>query len=300
MSGRLWIFLTITTIVVIVGIASAVAYMVDPYGIFRDPAGRKLAIYFSPRKAKFFMNKRYVPANFDGLIVGPSGSANWGVPVLAGERIYNDSLDGANAVEERIVVDQALRQGHFKLAVFILTPAMTRNHEVRDGLNSTRATEAIGSIHVFVHEAVLSLMAAHLRTGKVYATADGQFLWNKPQRLEPEHLDPAFFQIDPIALKNYRAMIQSLQGMGATIVYVVPPFYEPCYQLDKSSLETYLKTIRADLPAAPVIDFDSLEYSNLRNDSNNFFDCAHVGPEGSEKVAALLDNLVPQAIKFEK
>src|ERR1700758_724776 len=108
MTGRSWIIITIASTLTAVGIAAAMAYAIDPYGVFRNPRGRKLAIYFSPRKSKFFLNQRYVPSNFDGLIVGASSSGNWEAPYLSGARIYNESLFGANAVEERIIVNQAL------------------------------------------------------------------------------------------------------------------------------------------------------------------------------------------------
>jgi hypothetical protein len=284
----------------VIGFVAIIAYLIDPYGVLRNSSGRKLAIYFSPRKAKFFMSKRYVPSNFDGLVVGASGSGNWDVPFLAGARIYNESLDGANAAEERIVVNQALPKGHYKVAVFLLSPAMTRNHEIRDGLYTSKITETVGSIHLFIHEAAFLLIAAHLRSVKVYATTDGQFIWNKPRRLKPTHLEPTFFQIDPIALEDFRVLVRSLQQRGAAIVYVIPPFYEPCYELDKNSLDAYRAKIRPLLPAAPIIDFDAPEYTYLRSDPNNFFDCDHVGPEGSAKVSALLDSLVPTAIKAGK
>src|ERR1700676_4053656 len=106
MTGHRWVFLTLATIMVLVGSVFGIGYAIDPYGLLRDPSGRKLAIYFSERKAKFLMRKRYVPANFDGLLIGASETANWDVPTLAGTKIYNESLHGVSASEERYVVSQ--------------------------------------------------------------------------------------------------------------------------------------------------------------------------------------------------
>ncbi|MGC1294606.1 MAG: hypothetical protein WA869_06160 [Alloacidobacterium sp.] len=297
MTGRRWIILTIATVSISVGVVAAIAFALDPYGVWRDPTGRKLAIYFEQRKAKRLMSRRYVPANFNGLIVGPSVSANWDVPTLAGARMFNESLDGANAAEEQIVVNQALSRGHFKLAVIILNPNMTSSHDVKEGLDNVRVTEAIGSFHLFVHEAAIVLLAAHVRFRKSNAAPDGQDIFTNSKDLSiPKSSGDEAFPIDPVALEQYRGMVQSLRNNGAAIVYVVSPTYEPCYRLAKTRLLAYIQTIRPLLPPAPVIDLDSPEYSPLRSDPENYFDCYHLEPQGTVKVVALLDTLVPQAI----
>lgn len=301
MTGRRWIILTITTVSIAVGVVAAIAFALDPYGVWRDPTGRKLAIYFEERKAKYLMSRQYVPANFDGLIVGASSSANWDVPTLAGVRMFNESIVGANAAEEQIVVNQALSRGHFKLAVFILSPIMTSHHDVKEGLDHVRVAEAIGSFHLFVHEAALGLLAAHVRFSKSNTAPDGQLFFRNPKDLRiPKSFDDTSFSIDPVAVEQYRGMIQSLRNNGAAIVYVVSPMYEPCYRLRKTRLLAYMQTIRPLLPPAPVIDLDGPEYSPLRSDPENYFDCYHLEPEGTMKVVALLDTLVPQAIASEK
>jgi hypothetical protein len=262
----------------------------------RDPAGRKLSAYFLERKAKFFMNKRYVPTNFDGLIVGPSSSANWDVPALAGVRIYNESLPGGNAAEEKIFVDQALRTGHYKLAVFILAPPVTSKHDLNDGLDTTTNPEIFASFHLLFHEAAYALHAAHIRFWKSNAAADGQleFTYRKNLRVVP--LPRGDYHLDPIALEDYRSMVQSLRSQGAVIVYVIPPMYEPMYQFNKTDIQAYLEFIRKFLPPAPVIDFDGPAYTDLRSNPDNFIDCCHLEPQAASTVSALLEKLVPEAI----
>jgi hypothetical protein len=297
MTGRRWIFLTFATIATVVGLTAIIAYAIDPYGVLRDPTGRKLSIYFEERKAKCLMSRQYVPANFDGLIIGPSASANWDVPTLAGARMFNESLVGANAAEEQIVVNQALSRGHFKLAVFILNPILTSSHDVKEGLDNVRVSEAIGSFHLFVHEAAHGLLAAHVGFSKSNTAPDGQLFFRNPKDLRiPKSFDDTSFSIDPVAVEQYRSTVQSLRNNGAAIVYVVSPMYEPCYRLRKTRLLAYMQTIRPLLPPAPVIDLDGSEYARLRSDPENYFDCYHLEPQGTAKVVALLDTLVPRAI----
>jgi hypothetical protein len=296
MTARRWILMTIGSVLAVVGIFAALAYAIDPYGVLRDSRGRKLSVFFSERRAKFLMNKRYVPTNFEGLIVGTSASSNWTIPALAGYRIYNESLSGGNAAEEKILVDQGLASANYKIALFILAPPMTSDHKLQDGLDAVKASEAVASIHLFVQEAALTLVAMHRRFPKSETTPDGQVLFNFPQNFNLTPLEPTYFSIDPIALQQYRSIAQSLQSRGARIVYVIPPLYEPCYQVNRGNYRAYLEAIRPLLPPAPVIDFEDAEFNTLRADPDNFMDCFHVTSKGAANVSTLLEKLVSQAL----
>lgn len=296
MTARRWILMTVASILTVVSILAGVAYAIDPYGLLRDPRGRRLAVVFSERRAKFLMNKRYVPTNFEGLIVGTSASSNWALPTLAGYRIYNESLSGGNAAEEKFLVDQGLSSGNYKFAVFILAPPMTSDHNLQDGLDAVKTSEAVASIHLFVHEAAFTLLAMHRRFPKSETTPDGQVLFNFQQNFNLVPLDPAYFKIDPIALQQYQSLAQTLQSRGAKIVYVVPPFYEPCYQVNKGNYSAYLEAMHPLLLPAPVIDLDGAEFNSLRADPDNFMDCFHVTPRGAAKVSTLLETLIPRAL----
>jgi hypothetical protein len=107
MTARRWIVFTVATLVGGIAFSTALGIAVDPYGLFRDPTGRKLPIYVSTsvRRAKFLMNKRYVPANFDGLLVGASQSLLWSLPNLSVARVFNDSVGGQNTVEAQYYVN---------------------------------------------------------------------------------------------------------------------------------------------------------------------------------------------------
>jgi len=300
MTGRRWILLTFATVVAVIAMDFTVAYALDPYGVLRNPSGRKLAVYFAERKAKFLLSKRYVPANFDGLIIGPSSGINWDASGIAGAKIYNESLAGANATEEQIVVNQTLPHGHYKLAIFVLWQSMTADHDVKEGLGTTSTAEALGSFHLYVHEAARVLLRAHRRFGKSDTAPNGQVVVSVPKHLQAYTLQPSQFQFDPVSLRQYIEMVQALRNQGAQIVYVAPPIYGPCFDLDKQSYQSYDERVLKRLPPAPVIDFDAPEYTALRNDPANFIDCFHVEPEGAAKVVALLNTLVPQAIAAGK
>jgi hypothetical protein len=307
MTGRRWISLTFGTLVTVLAIVTSVCYAVDPCGVLRDPTGRKLAIYFADRKAKFLMNKRYVPTNFQGLFTGASSTGNWDIPSLGHTTIYNESLAGANASEEEYVVDQALTTGRFELAIITLSPAMAHAHQMEDGLDTVTSLEAVGSIHALVNSAAHVLAALRIKFPRSDAAPDGQTpYFERSGRDSHTHvdrlasdvkvLDPSYFALDSAELQHLRAMTIALRGRGARIVYVVPPVYGPLYELNKSGFAASLGTMRQQLPNAPLIDLNGPEFASLTNDRDLFFDGYHLQPDGTVKFYSILRRLVPAAL----
>jgi hypothetical protein len=173
---------------------------------------------------------------------------------------------------------------------------MTANHDLADGLDKVNTSEAIASIHLLVHEVAFALIATHHRFRKSDTATNGMVVFETHGNLDVEILPPSHFVIDSIALEQYREMVQSLRDSGARIVYVVPPLYEPFYEINRAGYAAYMETLRRTLPPAPVIDFDGPEYVALRSNPNNFSDCYHVTPTGAVAFTALLEELVPKAI----
>jgi hypothetical protein len=296
MNYRRWISITLITIVALTCLNFVVNYIADPYGLLRDSHGRKLGIYFAERKAKFLMNKRYVPSNFDGLIIGPSSAVNWDLAKMPGVHIYNDSLSGGNATEAKRVVDQALKTGHFKLAIFILHPTMLSNHAMRDGLDTVTSAEALGSIHVVVHEVAMVLLALHIKFGK-RNPPNGTTELPENKSFGIQVFPPESFHIDPVALKDYQTLVQSLRDHGTKVVYIVPPLYKSCLDLNSASFASYVDKVKSLLPPAPLIDLDSPEYASFRANPDNYVNCSHLDAEGAKKIDGILSKLVPEAVK---
>ena len=294
MTSRTWISRALAAIALLLCLNFAAAIALDPYGLFRDPHDRKLTIVFSARRAKFLLSKRYVPANYDALLIGPSSSENWDPAAIPGIAMYNESILGANVFEEKRIVDQALPTGHFKLALCILTPTMTTNHALEDGLDAVTSAEALGSIHLYIHEAIQILAALNRPSGRP-STANGA----TPLKILPQNIDairygPGYFQLDPVAVGSYDQMVRELIHNGTRVIYVVPPLYEPCRQLNLSAFDAYKQTMQQTLPPGPVLDLDGPELAGFRADADNYVDCFHVNAAGADKINAYLAQKIPQ------
>ena len=161
---------------------------------------------------------------------------------------------------------------------------------------SATTSEAMASIHLVFDEVAMVLQAHHIYFSKAETATDGQIFDYLSKRLDPQPADPDDYRIDSVDLNKYRDMVNSLRDQGAFIVYVVPPYYEPCYRLVKQQNDAYVAEMQKELPVGQLIDFGQPGFDALRNDPNNFYDCVHTTPDGSAKVVALLQKLVPQVM----
>src|SRR5947199_10640983 len=99
MSSSRWLTVTVATALAACIAAAGANCALDIYGLFRNPAGRELPVYGNERVAKYLMGQRYVRANFDGVLIGSSVSANWEVGTMQSARLFNESVNGGNMVE---------------------------------------------------------------------------------------------------------------------------------------------------------------------------------------------------------
>src|SRR5207253_11267474 len=144
MTPRLWFFTTLALIIVVAAATVAGNVTVDIYGLFRDVHGRRLPALDDDRVAKYMLSKRYVPSNFEAILIGSSVSANWNTARIKALRVYNESMTAANIVEEKSLVDQALLQSGIKLALLTVHPYLTNSHRFATVQLSER--EAIGAL----------------------------------------------------------------------------------------------------------------------------------------------------------
>jgi hypothetical protein len=93
MTNRGWLIFTTLGIVGLFGANLLLSYALDVYGILRDPHGRSLATSglhiptTDDRISKYLLNQRYVPSNFDGLLIGSSTTGNWNPDLISGYHI---------------------------------------------------------------------------------------------------------------------------------------------------------------------------------------------------------------------
>lgn len=292
MNSRRWLSITILTIVALACANFLLSYKLDVYGVLRDPRGRHLASsgLHTPttddRISKYMLNQRYVPANFDSLLIGSSTSGNWNTDVIHGYRMYNESLAAGNAAEEKTLVEQALVTGHFRLALCAISPYIFDSHNLKQGLGEVTRREAFGSINSFGEEGAKALVHLHLQPPTFFPNGSRELF--VPMKLSSK-LPPTLFSPDQQAIAYYRSLIENLQAHGIKVVFLVPPLYLPLYDENRTQFDQFLQSMQAALPPARIIDFTGPEFAAFNSNPKNFSDGVHMSPDGAAQISKILD-----------
>jgi hypothetical protein len=302
MTARRWLTETIGSTLLLLVVIVLINMSIDIYGIFRDAKGRHLPVYGDERLAKYLLSEKYIPSNFNAILIGSSVSANWNTHGIDGFRVYNESLDGGNAVEVKDIADRALANSQIQAAVLIVHPYLTASHDFNTvQLTPHLNSEALGSLNLL--DAYKSEAEIKLHLGRQefdeFGTDD---FGDIPNKMNP-HLQKLMapgsdFYIDEIAMSNYKALIDELHAARIPIVFVVPPIWQPILVSKADAFASYSHGILADKSDRDlVIDFTSDEFAGFRNDRNNFKDGVHLTNQAAQEVIAEINTKVDQWIR---
>jgi hypothetical protein len=297
MKPQRWFLITLAAIVVIATAAIAINISFDIYGVFRDAHGRRLGAFGDDRVAKYLLSRRYVPANFNAVLVGTSVSANWNTGKISALRVYNESMSAANIVEEKALVENALSQPGIQVALLIVHPYLTNSHRFATIQPSYREmVGALGSLTLWDAYKVRYGLGGPREPYDEYGTDD----FGSPKKLNPllqRMMDPhTDFEVDPLAMLAYKDLIKELRRHNVELIYIVPPVSETLFFPKHDAFLRYFRQFQAviqdnDMPM--LIDFTADEFSRFRN-PKNFSDGVHLHPEATDSVVSTLDTRLKQ------
>jgi hypothetical protein len=296
MEARHWFLTTIVSIIVIAAAAVAVNVRLDIYGLFGDSHGRHLPAFGDDRVAKYLLNKHYVPANFNAILIGTSVSANWNTGRIHALHVYNESLSAANIVEETSLVDHALSQPGIQVALLIVHPYLTNSHRFATVQVSQREmVGALGSLTLWEAYKVRYGFNGIREPYDEYGTDDfgsPKKLNSLLQRMMAPNTD---FEIDPIAMTAYRDLVANLRNHGVQIVFIVPPISEQLLLQKGQAFSRYFEQIRPlTADQDKVIDFIGEAYKDFRINPHNFSDGVHLERQGADEITDRIDEYLGQ------
>jgi hypothetical protein len=276
-----WFLMAVSLIAVGGGMIVGVNVMVDPYGLYRDTHGRRLPVYGDSRVSKYLLSARYVPDNFNAILIGSSMSANWDMTGVEKLRIYNESLDGGNSVEEKAVVEPALSRPGISVAALIVHPFFTHSHDFETvKLEPSLRFSALGSSNLLNAYNGMVRARLHRATPVMDYAGTERFDTVPPQLnavLQGMFRPGAPFEVDPLALAAYQDVVAQLQAHHIQIIFIVPPIFEDLLRAQQTAFQDYARLIEANMaPEDLLIDFTSEEFADFRRDRANFGDGVHL------------------------
>jgi hypothetical protein len=296
MNTRRWLVVTLATTLAVLALAVGTNAAVDIYGLFRNPAQRSLRVYGNERVAKYLMSRGYVQANFDGVFIGSSVSANWNVGAMHSVRLYNESVNGGNIVEENAILDQLLESGGTGLALILVHPYLTSSHESNGVTLAPREYwGALGSLNLL--DAYKNALKIRLgREAQLFDSAGTQDFGDGTKALNPTlramMLGTADFEIDPLALQRFHDVVAKLHARRIPVGFVIPPTANPLFVPKREAFTKYTSIVLAGRSSADrVLDFSDTEFAQLR-EPGNFSDGVHLRPAAAARLTAAMDDRI--------
>ncbi len=301
MTARAWLIQTVASILAFSVAVILTNVAIDIYGLFRNSQGRHLAVYGDERIAKYLLSERYAPDNFDAVLIGSSVSANWNTGRIDCLRVYNESLNGGNIVEEKTIADQALASQRIKVAIVVIHPYLTSSHDFETVRLTPRENfAALGS------ESLLEAYEDEVRVRLHHGTPDCDEFGTHDFGDAPKILNAtlrkmmapgADFDVDQIALSAHRALVNELHAAQVRIVYVIPPISQALLVSKDQAFAHYMKLMLQGKPDQElVIDFLSDEFLEFRKNGANFTDGVHLSSQAARTIVAVINDRLTASI----
>ncbi|MEK9969180.1 MAG: hypothetical protein VW600_08580 [Ferrovibrio sp.] len=276
------------------------AVVSDAFGLWHDSGPRR--IYTNERLSKYLLARRYVPGNFDGVLMGPSFSANINPQDLAGLRLYNLSINGGNAYEQKHVFEPAAQSGRLKYVVLCLHPYIVKDTGFKARNFSANYLEAA----LFSREARLiadaSIRGISLESPDVFASSEAG--WNDFDQLKDR--DGYDFRKQVASMANaapstapYKPNTRALQDLRDIVAMArrnnirIFGFYFPnnIWSFDILYRPTWAE-FRRDIdsmfgPEDIIWDMNTPDYDFIRANLNAYSD-GHLNRVGARLVAQVL------------
>ena len=296
MRPRYWLLTALATILIATAAIAALNMAVDIYGLYRPSHGRRLPVLGDDRVAKYLLSMRYVPENFNALLIGGSVSANWDITAIQGLRVYNGSLDGGNIIEEKALIEAALERPGVAVILLLVNPALTYSHEFQTvEMKPDLKRSALGSLSLWnAYRNMLSIRIG--RTPRTFDYAGTETFLNARSEMNlnmKEMWSEPEFTVDPVALQAHRDLVAKLRARGVQIVFIVPPVSEHLLETKRAPLERYLHRMRSEIGTGDLwIDFMSPDGEAFLKTRANFSDGVHLTPDGANQVVAQINAAV--------
>jgi hypothetical protein len=286
-----WLLITIALTFAGAAALIAINTSADVYGLYRPTQARRLNVYGDARIAKYLLSSNYVPENFNAILIGGSFSANWDMTAVQKLRVYNESLNGGNIVEEKAIAEAAISRPGISTAFILVHPALTYSHDFMTVRIAPRLKySSLGSISLWAAYKDMAYIRLHrsIQNYDYAGTEDfGTLATEMPPNMKRFWSGGDHFDIDPIAIAAYQDLIAEFRAHHVHLVFIVPPTFEGLLQAKRTAFPSYIALIRAySTPEDNWIDFNSAQYSNFRAIRTNFPDGVHLTPEAAKMVVS--------------
>jgi hypothetical protein len=271
----------------------------DEFGLFGKVKGRHIRIFTTEKTTKYLLSYRYIPENFDALLIGPSLSDHLDTRKIKGYRVYNLSLQAGNVSELKPSVENVLNRGKVRLLIICLNPYLTRDAVLRDKrLRQESRYTVLGSTFNFKF---YNDMIKAMLNPKHDSFAESWSGYSLPIRnvfsVEAAIDDFAakakqVHPINPTSFAQLKELIQLARERGAYIFAYYHPMPFKVFNASEPSFRSYQLQINTLFDGRDLVwDFNTHAYDAFRKNPANYIDHGHLSVAGADFVVGELNRL---------
>lgn len=279
---------------------------IDIFGLYRDSPCGSITIYGEERYTKYLHMHRYVPACYDGLLLGASLSANLDPSLIDGYRVYNGSLMGARVGQLDQLFTTAVNQGaHFNVVILSIHPYLTGINEEPDpnlaekGLQSALGSLSLLRIYAFALIRKFGLWESKFPRNQYDQNGRNDYdrLFQVPDVGTHIHEKTKDTEIHTLAgnkegIKSLGNLVEKINQSGSNLLIYFHPLPDEIYQANQGVLSNYWQEIEQITNQyshqVTTVDFNSPAY-NVSMDIKNYIDHGHLSKQGQLKLTELIN-----------
>jgi hypothetical protein len=287
-----YVSITVTTVLTLI---ISINLYFNFFGLFSSRSEAR--IWVDEKTSKYLLSFRYIPENFDWVLIGPSVSANLDTRNIKSYKIYNLSMAGANISEIKYAIDNVLNKGNIQYLVICLYPYLTKNSGLKG--RQINEKEYWGSLYSLLPIRILAASLLH----KIFPGSDifhaSEWGYNDTN-LKKKHIKfsriivkkkknyPNKIFIDPIAYKEFQQIIKLARAKQVKILaYYFPIYYEFSQIYKKSGAWNYYQAEMNKLFNKDdlVWDMNLPEYEYITHNKKAYID-GHLSNFGADLVVS--------------
>jgi hypothetical protein len=282
--------------VIVVGINVAI----DLYGLFRPLDNRKIVVHNSERISKYLLAYRYIPEQFNTVLVGTSLSANLDVAPYADTtefRIYNASVTGVNLTELQPIVEKTI-EGGMKQVVVCISPYMVETSGSKEvDLNRKIYYGAYGSMDLYQTYFVgiirhMDLMPRKFPKGQINEFGVNDYSPLFKVRDVAASIDEQVekhrntkLKVDTIAVRELKYVFNLMEKNNVKYIAYFHPYPAKIYDNSLANQLEFRKLIKTIIPdTTRIVDFNTPEQRPFTSDLSNYMDHGHLNDKGQKTV----------------
>ncbi len=288
---------------IILSIIAFNIYM-NEYGLFGNAKGKSIKIWHDERTSKYLLSYNYIPANFEGILIGPSVSVNLNTKKINDFKIYNASLNGGNISELKYIADNIIQKGNLKFLIICLYPYMTKDHGRKtSSIDPREYWGSLGSkqvVELYIDKLFIKFGFRHDRYND-YGHNNYNLIAEKPDiepakelqnaidKAKPEETANKLETIDEIAYNELVQLVNAARKKGIKIFGFYYPYYMEKY--NEAAFTAYKDKIDKIFTKDDFIwNMNSEEYINFRSDLSNYYDKGHLSWKGADYLIREINN----------